>query len=60
MTDPDQLLRGSDLNLRKVRFVTHEPGDPVPERALAEYAREAARPTAMSPEERLSRQLGLM
>jgi hypothetical protein len=27
MHDPDNLLRGAHLNLRKVRFVTYEPGD---------------------------------
>jgi Domain of unknown function (DU1801) len=53
MTDPDGLLRGAHLNLRKVRFVTYEPGDPIPEPALVEYTREAARLAAMSGDERL-------
>ena len=30
MDDPDNLLRGAHLNLRKVRFVTYEPGEPIP------------------------------
>jgi hypothetical protein len=42
MTDPDGLLRGAHLNLRKVRFVTYEPGDSVPTDALVRYTREAA------------------
>jgi hypothetical protein len=42
MTDPDGLLRGAHLNLRKVRFVTYEAGDPVPTDALVRYTREAA------------------
>jgi hypothetical protein len=30
MADPDELLQGAHLNLRKVRFVTYEPGDAIP------------------------------
>jgi hypothetical protein len=57
MTDPEDLLRGAHLNLRKVRFVTYEPGDPMPEPALVAYTREAARLATMSREERLAREL---
>jgi hypothetical protein len=57
MADPDSLLRGAHLNLRKVRFVTCEPGDPIPEAALVEYTRDAARLAMMSREERLARVL---
>lgn len=42
MTDPDGLLRGAHLELRKVRFVTYEPGDPIPTTALVHYTSEAA------------------
>jgi hypothetical protein len=35
MTDPEHLLRGAHLSLRKVRFVTYEPGDLIPESADA-------------------------
>jgi hypothetical protein len=42
MADPDDLLQGARLNLRKVRYVTYEPGDPVPTEALVRYTREAA------------------
>lgn len=42
MQDPDGVLRGAHLNLRKVRFVTLQPGDPVPTEALVSYTREAA------------------
>jgi hypothetical protein len=55
MTDPHDLLRGAHLNLRKVRFVTYEPGDSIPERALIEYTRDAAQLAAMSRDERLGR-----
>jgi hypothetical protein len=59
MTDPDNLLRGDHLNLRKVRFVTYEPGDPIPEPELVEYTREAARLASVSRQERLARELDL-
>jgi hypothetical protein len=42
MTDPGGLLLGAHLNLRKVRFVTYEPGDSIPTDALVRYTREAA------------------
>jgi hypothetical protein len=42
MTDPDGLLRGAHLELKKVRYVTYEPGDALPADALMRYTREAA------------------
>ena len=42
MADPDGLLLGAHLNLRKVRFVTYEPGDPIATDVLVRYTREAA------------------
>ena len=42
MTDPERLLLGAHLKLRKVRFVTYEPGDLIPTDALVRYTREAA------------------
>jgi hypothetical protein len=54
MADPDRLLEGAHLRLRKVRFVTFEPGDPIPEAALVDLTREAARVAAMSREQRLA------
>jgi hypothetical protein len=57
MTDPDNLLRGAHLKLRKVRFVTYEPGDLIPESTLVEYTRDAARLATMSPAERLALEL---
>jgi len=58
MTDPDGLLRGAHLKLRTVRFVTYEPGDAIPDSALIEYTREAARLATMSRAERLAWDLG--
>ena len=42
MSDPEQLLHGAELKLRKVRFFTFEPGDPVPEEVIVGYIEEAA------------------
>jgi hypothetical protein len=42
MTDPDGLLLGAHLNLRKVRFLTYVPGDHVTNDVLVRYTREAA------------------
>jgi hypothetical protein len=47
MADPDGLLLGAHLDLRKVRFVTFEPGNPIPADALLRYTREAADLAAM-------------
>lgn len=57
MDDPNNLLRGAHLKLRKVRFVTYAPGEPIPEAALVAYTRDAARLATMSREERLAREL---
>ncbi len=54
MADPDRLLEGAHLRLRKVRFVTFRPGDTIPEPALVELTREAARVAALSREARLA------
>jgi hypothetical protein len=42
MADPDAILLGAHLDLKKVRFVTYRPGDSVPREALMRYTREAA------------------
>lgn len=57
MDDSDYLLRGARIKLRKVRFVTYEPGEAIPEPALVRYTREAARIASMSCEERMAREL---
>jgi hypothetical protein len=54
MADPDRMLEGAHLRLKKVRFTTFRPGDTVPEAALLELTREAAGLAAMSREERLA------
>jgi hypothetical protein len=55
MEDPDGLLRGSHLGLRKVRFTTFADGEPIPEAALERLTREAARVALLSRGERLAR-----
>lgn len=47
MDDPDGLLLGAHLGLRKVRFVTYEPGDPIPTDALVRYTSQAAELAAL-------------
>jgi hypothetical protein len=54
MADPDRMLEGAHLRLRKVRFVTFRPGDAIPEAALVELTREAAGLAAMPREARLA------
>lgn len=55
MTDPDDLLLGAHLDLKKVRFVTFRAGDPVPTDALVRYTREAAALAALRPSGRPER-----
>ena len=57
MADPDHLLLGAHLHLRKARFVTYKPGDPIPQSALVGYTHDAARLATMSREERVAREL---
>jgi hypothetical protein len=47
MADPDGLLLGAHLKLRKVRFVTYKPGDAIPTEALVRYTGDAAALAAM-------------
>jgi hypothetical protein len=47
MADPDGILRGAHLDLKKVRYVTYEPGDAIPTELLLRYTREAAEVAAM-------------
>ena len=54
MADPDRRLEGAHLKLKKVRFTTFRPDDVIPEDAMVDLTREAARIAAMSREERLA------
>jgi hypothetical protein len=55
MADPRGLLRGAHLDLRKVRYVTYEPGDAIPDGDLAEFTREAAQLAVLSRPELIAR-----
>ena len=57
MDDPEHILRGAHINLRKVRYVTYEPGEAIPEATLVEYTRHAAALARMSRDERIAREL---
>ena len=54
MADPQRLLEGAHLRLRKVRFLTFRPGQPIPATEVLELTREAARVATLSREERLA------
>jgi hypothetical protein len=54
MDDPEGILEGAHLNLRKVRFVTFTPGETLPEEMLVTLTREAARVATWSAAERLA------
>ena len=42
MSDPEGLLQGAHIDLRKVRYVTYRAGDAIPTDALVRYTVEAA------------------
>jgi len=42
MADLEVILRGAHLDLKKVRYVTYQPGDEIPTDALVRYTIEAA------------------
>jgi hypothetical protein len=54
MSDPERILEGAHLKLRKVRFLTFEPGEPVLQDTLVALTREAARVAALSQAERFA------
>jgi hypothetical protein len=52
MADPNGLLRGAHLKLKKVRYLTVEPGERVPSALVVSFTREAARIASLSRGER--------
>jgi hypothetical protein len=54
LADPDRMLEGAHLRLKKARFVTIGPSDEIPETALVEFTREAARIAALPREARFA------
>ena len=53
MADPDGLLEGAHLGLKKVRFTTFTAGQAIPTKALVTLTREAVRVSLLSPSERV-------
>jgi hypothetical protein len=54
MADPDGLLEGAHLGLKKVRFTTFVEGQPIPTVALEVLTREAARVSLLTHGERVA------
>ena len=54
MADPEGLLEGAHLRLKKVRFTTFTAGQPIPTEALEALTREAARVSLLSHGERVA------
>jgi hypothetical protein len=52
MSDPNGLLRGAHLKLKKVRYLTYEPGERPVSKVVVDFTREAARIASMSRGER--------
>jgi len=54
MADPAGMLQGAHLRLRKVRYLTFQPGQPIPAAAVVSLIREAERIAVMSRSERVA------
>ena len=52
MADPDGVLRGAHLKLKKVRYFTFAPGARIPRAQVTRYVRDAARIAALPRAER--------
>ena len=57
MDDPQRLMKGAHLRLKKVRYLTFVPGQPIPEGTLVELIREAVRVATLSHQDRLALEL---
>jgi hypothetical protein len=60
MNDPDHVLRGAHLNLKKVRYLTFQPGDTITQKVVIDLTREAARISSMSRGERQLLSMAMM
>ena len=54
LADPERMLEGAHIRLKKARYFTLEAGDRIPEPALVEFTREAARIAALPREARFA------
>jgi hypothetical protein len=57
MADPQRLMKGAHLRLKKVRYLTFVPGQPIPKETLVELIREAVRVASLPRHTRLAREL---
>lgn len=57
MADPQRLMKGAHLKLKKVRYMTFVPGQPIPDGTLVELIDEAVRVATLSRHDRLAREL---
>ena len=49
MADPERRLRGAHLSLKRVRYLTYQPGDSIPTAALVRFTSEAAALATLGP-----------
>jgi len=54
MRDPEHVLRGAHLKLKKVRYLTFRADDPIPAAQVRDFIREAAEVAAMTAAQRMS------
>jgi len=54
MADPARVLEGAHLKLKKVRYLTFEPGDDLDDKALIELIRDSVHVGLLSRAERLA------
>jgi len=52
LRDPRRILGGAELKLKKVRYLTFEPGDPIDARDAVAFTRQAADIAGMAADER--------
>ena len=52
LSDPDGVLRGAHLKLKKVRYLTYGPGDVIDSKPVTEFTRQAVEIVSMSKGER--------
>jgi hypothetical protein len=57
MADPEGLLEGAHLHLKKVRYLTFEPDRQIPEESIVALIREAIRVATLSRHDRLALEL---
>ncbi len=54
LRDPMHVLEGAHLALRKVRYLTYRPGEPIPERRALSFIRQAAALASLDAPDRMA------